>query len=56
MVTDSIQLSHFFEVVGARKATGVVCMQDLVFVRNRTFVCTGSAESSYLFVGRSELE
>ena len=55
MVTDSIQLSHFFEVVGAREATGV-CMQDLVFIRNRTFVCTCSEYSSYLFVGRSELE
>ena len=42
-----------FEVVGAREATGV-CMQDLVFIRNRTFVCTCSADSSYLFVGRSD--
>ena len=43
MVTDSIQLSHFFEVVGAREATGV-CMQDLVFIRNGAFVCTCSAD------------
>ena len=56
MVTDSIQLSsHCFEVVGTRETTGV-CMQDLVFIRNRTFVCTCSADSSYLFVGRFELE
>ena len=55
MVTDSIQLSHLFEVVGAREATGG-CTQDLVFIKNRTFVCTCSADSSYLIVGRSELE
>ena len=55
MVSDSIQLSHFFEVVGAREATGV-CMQDLVFIRNGAFVCTCSADPPYFFFGRSEIE
>ena len=50
MVTGSIQLSHFFEVVRAREATGV-CMQDVVFIRNRTFVCTCSADPPYFFNG-----
>ena len=55
MVSDNIQFSYLFEVVGTRKAAGV-CMQELVLSRCRTFVCSYSTDSFQLFFGRSESE
>ena len=47
MVTGSIQLSHFFEVVRAREATGV-CMQDVVFIRKQDICLHMFGRSSLL--------